>query len=332
MTAIGSIAAIDLHTHVVPMDLPGHAGDLPWPSIRHGTCGHAQVMVSGKLFREIDDRCWDTGRRAGDMEGMGIGRQVLSPMPELLSTWFPAPAAAELGRAVNATIAEMVAQAPDRFTGLGMVPLQDPDLAARELEHAVRVLGLRGVEIGTNVEGRPIGDAFFDPFFAAARALDAAIFVHPLRPAGMERLVGPPVLEQAVGFPCETALATASLITGGMLDRHPGLRIALSHGGGCFAQVLPRLQHVWSMAPGLRERCGEPQALARTLFYDSLVYDGTALRFLIDSFGIGQVAIGTDYPFTIMETEPVARIDGLGLSADDRERLLAGNARRFLGI
>lgn len=323
---------IDLHTHVVPASLPGHSGDLPWPSVQHRACGHARVMVAGKLFREIDERCWYPPRRIADMQAMGIGRQVLSPMPELLSTWFPAQAAADLGRAVNLAIAEMVAQAPDRFTGLGMVPLQDPGLAIRELEHAVGELGLRGVEIGTNVEGRAVGDAFFEPFFAAARALDAAIFVHPLRPAGMERLVGPPILEQTIGFPCETAFAAASLLTGGILDRHPGLRIALSHGGGCFAQVLPRLQHVWQMAPGLRERCGEPRALARTMFYDSLVYDGTVLRFLIDSFGIGQVMVGTDYPFTIMEAAPLRRIDELALMPADRDLLLAGNARRFLGL
>lgn len=331
MTAGG---AIDIHTHVVPAELPSYSGggDLPWPSVRHSACCKAEVIVSGKLFREIDDRCWNVDRRVEGMARMGVGMQVLSPMPELLSTWFPAAAAAQLGRAVNAAIAAMVAQAPDRFAGLGMVPLQDPELAARELEHAMRELGLRGVEIGTNVEGRAIGDRFFDPFFAAARELGAAIFVHPLRPAGMDRLVGPPVLEQVLAFPCETALAAGSLITGGTLDRHPGLRIALSHGGGALAQLLPRLQHVWSLAPKLQESCGAPVALARSLYVDSLVYDGTALRFLFDSFGTERVTIGTDYPFVIMETDPVGRIAALDLPPAERALVLSGNARRFLGI
>ena len=328
--------AIDVHTHVVPAHLPDPVaafGDIAWPSIQHTDNCHAKVIIQGKNYRDIENACWDVPRRTAEMTGMDVGCQVLSPMPELLSYWLPAKPAQILARHINETIAEMVRAAPDRFHGLGMVPLQDIELAIRELEYIVGSLGLRGVEIATNVNNVPLGHPSLEPFFAAAESLGAAIFVHPLRPVGMDRLVGPATLEQVVAFPCETALAVASAITGGLMQRHPGLRIGFSHGGGAFGQVLPRLQHAWSSFAAVKGAVKEePRLAARRMFYDTLVYDPTALRFLIDSFGLGQLMVGTDYPFTIMDREPTRRLAGLGLSDADADRLLFGNARRFLGL
>jgi aminocarboxymuconate-semialdehyde decarboxylase len=327
--------AIDIHTHVVPASLPPYLGavaDIPWPSVDHVDCRHARVMVSGKPYRDIEDSCWNTARRIEEMTEMGIARQVLSPMPELLSYWLPADDARRLGRHINGEIAAMVAEAPDRLIGFGMVPLQSVELAIEELIHLTVTLGLKGIEIGTNIEGKPIGHPDFAPFFAEAEARGVPIFVHPLRPAGMERLIGPPVLEQVVAFPCETAFAIASLMTSGIVAKHPNLRIAFSHGGGTFGQMLPRLQHGWTLAPGLQKAMPQsPRDLARTLFYDTLVYDPTVLRFLIDQFGIGQLMVGTDYPFAIMETRPIGRLGEIALSAGDIEKVTRENALRFLG-
>jgi aminocarboxymuconate-semialdehyde decarboxylase len=214
--------------------------------------------------------------------------------------------------------------------GLGAVTLQDPERAARELESIMRVPELRGVEIGTNVNGKPIGDPFFEPFFGAAEALGAAIFVHPLRPAGMERLVGPPALEQIVAFPCETSLAIASLITGGMLDRHPRLKLAFSHGGGAFGLVLPRLQHGWSVLPALRAQMPEPPvAYARRLSFDTLVYDRPTLRFLVEQFGADRMMVGSDFPFVIAEREPARFAHALGLDEAASRAIAWENAERF---
>jgi len=328
--------AIDVHTHVVLAKLPDPVasfGDIPWPSIQHTDSCHAKVIIQGKNYRDIENACWDVPRRTEEMTGMDVGSQVLSPMPELLSYWLPPKAAQILTRHINETIAEMVRTAPDRFHGLGMIPLQDMDLAIKELEYVVKALGLSGVEIATNVNGVPLGHASLEPFFAAAESLGAAIFVHPLRPVGMDRLVGPANLEQVVAFPCETALAVASAITGGLMQRHPRLRIGFSHGGGAFGQVLPRLQHAWSSFAAVKGAVKEePRQAAQRMFYDTLVYDPTALRFLIDSFGLSQLMVGTDYPFTIMDHEPTKRLEGLGLSEADADQLLFGNARRFLGL
>jgi len=327
---------IDVHTHVVPEHFPPYAGraaGAAWPSTVPAHACHRHVMLSGKVYRTVSDRCWDPALRAADMDGQGVARQVLSPMPELLSYWLDGADGGALARYLNEQIAAMVAQAPDRFFGLGAVPLQDLDRAVAELEHAIGTLGLAGVEIGTNVNGMALGDARLEPFFAAAERLGAAIFVHPLRPAGMERLVGPPNLEQIVAFPGETGLAAASLLTGGTLARHPGLRIALSHGGGSLAMLLPRLQHSWQTFAALREAVPEaPQAGARRLWVDSLVYDRLALEHLIERFGPTQVCVGSDFPFAIAEPDPVGRVAALSVDAALREQLLHRNAERWLGV
>ena len=266
------------------------------------------------------------------MDATGIGVQVLSPMPELLSYWFPAEDAVAFSRVVNGAIAEMVARAPTRFAGLGMVPLQDPELAARELERLMQD-GFRGVEIGTNVNGVAIGDPRFEPFFAAAEQLGAAIFVHALHPACLERIVGPPRLVPFVAFPGETNFAICSLITGGTLEKHPKLRLAFSHGGGTFAIVLPRLAQGWTISPALREIIKvNPRETARRLYYDTLVFEAKTIGFLIDMFGMSQLCVGSDFPFDGGDKEPLREIAKLALGAADLALIHEGNARRFLGL
>lgn len=327
--------AIDIHTHVVPYDFPAHPGggaSPRWPQMAATqNCRHRNVMIDGKVFRTVTDECWDVERRREAMAAAGIGRQVLSPMPELLSYWLSRDEALLLCRHLNDSIAGMVAQAPGSFAALGAVPLQDPDLAARELESLMSMGVFKGVEIGTNVNGTAIGDARFEPFFAAAETLGAAIFVHALHPAGVERLVGPPALMQLVAFPGETALSIASLITGGVLERHPKLRIAFAHGGGGFALTLPRLMFGWDQLKLAAATARSPIEQARSLFYDTLVYDAPTLRHLIATFGRTQLCVGTDHPFVIQDKTPVAGIDALGLDPADRELLIRGNAQRFLG-
>lgn len=326
---------IDVHTHVVPESFPaylGHRLDAPWPSMAPAHACHAHVMVSGAVYRTVSHQCWDCSVRLADMDRQGIGRQVLSPMPELLSYWLEPADGAALSRYLNEVIAGMVNEAPTRFTGLGAVPLQDVSTAIEELDHAVHGLGLAGVEIGGNINGEPIGAPRLLPFFEAAAEWGAAIFVHPLRPSGMDRLVGPAALEQVLAFPGETGLAAASMISGGTLDKVPGLRIAYSHGGGTLSMLLPRLRHAWKTLPPVREALGaDPLDAARRMYYDDLVYDADTIHRLIQVFGSSQLMIGSDYPFTIMDDDPAGRAGSLGLGVDTLRQLQAGNARRWLG-
>jgi aminocarboxymuconate-semialdehyde decarboxylase len=327
--------AVDVHTHVVPQSFPPYAGSASaaqWPTMAPAQACHKHVMLNGSVYRTVSQQCWDCAARCADLDGMRVARQVLSPMPELLSYWLPVEDGARMCRYLNEVIAEFVVLEPARFVGLGAVPLQDVDAAIAELDYARHSLRLAGVEIGTNVNGVAIGDARFEPFFAAAEAMGAALFVHPLRPCGIDRLVGPGLLEQVLAFPGETALAAASMITGGTLARHPKLRLAFSHGGGSLQALLSRLQHGWTTFGKLREEMPlEPRAAARTMYYDSLVYDPVTLQRVIDVFGSTQVMVGSDYPFAIMDRQPTAGIEALAFDNATRELLMWRNASRWLG-
>jgi len=293
---------------------------------------HRHVMISGKIYRTVSDGCWSVPRRIEDMSAMRVARQALSPMPELLSYWLPTPDAAALIRYLNEQIAAMVALAPERFTGLGAVPLQDVEAATRELEYLQKRLKFAGVEIASHVNGVSIGDARFEPFFAEAERRGAAIFVHALRPAGQERIVGA-FPEQAVCFPGDIALACASMITGGIAERHPRLRIAFSHGGGAMAILLPRLEHAWNAVPRARESLAEsPAATAKRFFYDHLVFDPAAVKFLVERFGASQILVGSDYPFNMGDPDPLGTLEKAGLDAASVAAVTAGNALRFLGL
>jgi aminocarboxymuconate-semialdehyde decarboxylase len=326
---------IDVHTHIVPENFPPYAGkgrDLPWPSMTAAHACHRHVMISGKIYRTVSEGCWSIPRRIEDMGGMRVARQALSPMPELLSYWLPMPDAGVLIRYMNDQIAAMAARAPGRFIGLGAVPLQDVEAAIRELEYLQKSLKFAGVEIASHVNGVSIGDARFAPFFAEAERMGAAVFVHALRPAGQDRIVGA-FPEQAVCFPGDIALACASMITGGIAARHPRLRIAFSHGGGAMAILLPRLEHAWNAIPKARESLAEsPATTARRFFYDHLVFDPAAVKFLVERFGASQVVVGSDYPFNMGDTDPLGTLEKAGLDAAALAAVTAGNAVRFLGL
>jgi aminocarboxymuconate-semialdehyde decarboxylase len=325
---------IDVHTHIVPEKFPPYAGkgrDVPWPSMAEAHACHKHVMISGKVYRTVSDGCWSTGRRIDDMGAMRVTRQVLSPMPELLSYWLPLDDAKSLIRYLNDTIASMVAVAPQRFVGLGAVPLQDVDAAVRELEYC-RTLGFAGVEIASHVNGTSIGDPRYEPFFAACEQSGAAIFVHALRPAGLERIVGP-FSEQAVCFPGDIGLACASMITGGIGARHPRLRIAFSHGGGVMSILLARLVRGWNVLPKAKETLPEsPAVTARRFYYDHLVFDPANVRHLVATFGESQILLGSDYPFAMGDPQPVKTLEAAELGAATLAAISSANAKRFLGL
>ncbi|RQR50015.1 amidohydrolase [Burkholderia sp. Bp9140] len=332
----GNCGCIDVHTHIVPHDFPRYLGgvpDVPWPSMAAAQPCHRHVMVSGKVYRTVSHHAWDVQQRVSDMDTAGIERQVLSPMPELLAYWMSPSDGAAMARYLNETTATMVAAAPNRLVGLGAVPLQDVDRAIVELDFAMHELGLSGVEIGGNVNGVPIGDARLRPFFEAAERWGAAIFVHPLRPVGLERLVGPAALEQVLAFPGEIGLAAASMITGGTLARLPRLRIAFSHGGGSLPILLHRLQHAWETIAPLRDAIEiAPRDAARTMYYDDLLYGADAVASVIRAMGPTQVMIGSDYPFAIMDKDAVARVADLDLHPEWVSLLRGRNAQRWLGL
>ncbi|NKM56408.1 amidohydrolase family protein [Rhizobium anhuiense] len=327
---------IDIHCHVVPARFPLPASGAPvrgFPSMVASDDCHATVVIDEKPYRTVSDACWVAERRLEDMDHCGIKLQAFSPMPELFGYWIETNAANDLVRHVNDAIAALVAEGEGRFVGLAGVPLQDIDLAIAELRRTLGTLGFRGVEIGSNINGVPVGDPRFHPFFAEAEKLGAAVFVHAVRPAGMDRLVGPAPLQQVLGYPTDVGLAAASVITGGLLLKFPKLRIAFSHGGGTLASLLPRLEQGYAAFPALKETMAEPpSAQARRLYVDSLVFDTDTLRRLVSVFGEERVLLGTDYPFNFRDQQPVARIEAAFADTGLRERLSFRNAQAFLAL
>jgi aminocarboxymuconate-semialdehyde decarboxylase len=330
------LCGLDVHSHFVPHDFPAYLGSkVPsrWPSMVPAQACHRSVMIEGKLYRTVSDKAWDAQRRVADLPEMGLAKQALSPMPELLSYWMDATDAQPLLRFLNEKIAEAVAESAGALIGLGAVALQDVDRAIAELRYVREELGFAGVEIGSNVDGVPIGDARFLPFFEACVALGAAVFVHAVKPTGMDRLVGPPQLQQVLAYPTDVGLAAASVITSNLLVRLPRLRIAFSHGAGTLAALLPRLQQGWQVFPGLRDTIApSPVEQARRLYVDSLVFDVPTLRHLVGVFGADRVMIGTDYPFNFHDRTPLQRIEEAAFDEATTARLVHLNAEHFLGL
>ncbi|MGZ5619167.1 MAG: amidohydrolase family protein, partial [Usitatibacter sp.] len=233
---------------------------------------------------------------------------------------------------INDHIASLCAQHPRRFIGLGTLPLQAPDLALRELERCVSGLGLAGVEIGSHVNDWNLSDPALFPVFARAEELGAAIFVHPWDMMGQAKMQKY-WLPWLVGMPAEVSLAICSLIFSGVLERLPRLRIAFAHGGGAFPGTLGRIEHGFHARPDLVavDNPRPPSAYLKRIYVDSLVHDARALRLLLEIFGPERIALGTDYPFPLGETQPGALIDSLELPPATRERLRAGTALEWLG-
>lgn len=325
---------IDVHCHVVPAALPQAptaALAARWPCMRCDGGGAATLMLGDTPFRPLDERSWSVERRLADMSAAGVAVQVLSPMPELLSYWIDIAGTEALCDAVNAQIAEMVAAHPRRFRGLGAVPLQDPARAAVLVRGLRERFGLSGVEIGSNVAGMLLGDPKLDPFWAAAEEAGVAIFVHAIHPIG--RAASPsPAFTNVVMFPLEIGMAAGALLMAGVPERFPGLRIALSHGGGALPAMLGRLDQGWLKGGRFGGAVVErPSETARRLFIDGNVYDAAHLHHLAGCAMPGQVFAGSDYPYRIMEDDVAGLIARAGLDAAAAMSVRNGAARRFLG-
>ena len=296
-------------------------------------------MIGDRVFREITDNVWDPQRRIEDMDCEKVSMQVLSTVPVMFSYWAKPHDALDLSRRLNDHIADVVRDHPKRFTGLATIPLQDPDLAASELQRCVRDLGLRGAQIGTHVDANRhfgridtlnLDNVSLQPVWSAAEELNAAIFVHPWDMLGKERM--PKYwLPWLVGMPAETSLAICSMVFGGLFERFPKLRVAFAHGGGAFPGTIGRIDHGFHVRPDLcapdnetnprkylasKNRKGE---LVPARFYvDSLVHDPDALRSLLKLFGPATRRAWLRLPIPVGRSTP-GQTDRLNETLDQRK-------------
>ena len=271
--------------------------------------------------------------RLKDMDRMGVDVQALSPSPFNCNYWAEPELGLAAAKLVNDRIAEMVAGHPERFVGLCTVPLQAPELAIVELERAVRKLGLRGVQIGADVDGEELAAPRFRPFFARAEELGILIFLHPSGYTEGARMVDH-YLINVIGNPLASTVAVSHLIFGGVLDAYPKLKLCVAHGGGYLPTYSGRMDHAYKVRPECRAALPKkPSHYLKKIHFDSLVFTPGHLNYLIGEYCAQRVLLGTDYPYDMAEPDPVGRVDEISrLKAADKKAILGGNAARLLGL
>jgi aminocarboxymuconate-semialdehyde decarboxylase len=325
---------IDIHTHIMPEQMPNWVkrfGYGEFIHLEHRNC-KACMMKGDKLFRVVENNCFDAGARLQDMDNTGVVIQVLSTIPVLFNYWAKPADGHETARFFNDHIAATVQAYPDRFMGIGTVPMQDTDLAIREMERCLKELHFPGLQIGSNINGENLGDRKFFPFYEAAEQLGCALFVHPWEMMGevqMEKYW----LPWLVGMPAETTRAICSIIFGGVLEAFPRLRIAFAHGGGAFPFTIGRIEHGFAVRPDLVaiDNPVNPRAYFNRIWVDSLVHDPMAMEYLLKVLPSDKICMGSDYPFPLGEHHPGQLIESLSLPDTVKEQLLYKNALDWLG-
>jgi aminocarboxymuconate-semialdehyde decarboxylase len=326
---------VDVHAHA--LILPAHElaigapGQAEAQAAEAATFGPQAMDVNRRQIGRILPLLTDLDARLAAMDASGVDVQLVSPSPQHYHEWADVPTAAKLTRTVNEGIAELCARRPDRLVGLGVVGLHHPELAVRELEYAVRVLGLQGVEISTSAGGRELSHPDLEGFWARAEELQALIFIHPWGCTLGHRL-DQHYLANTVGQPVETTLALSHLIFSGLFDRRPRLRVLAAHGGGYLPYYIGRSDHAWAVRPDARTAQRRPSEYLRRIFFDGLVYEPEILAALVARVGAEQVMVGTDYPFDMGVEDPLARLAAARLSPAEEALIRGGNAAALLDL
>ncbi|WP_375387054.1 amidohydrolase family protein [uncultured Amnibacterium sp.] len=325
---------VDVHAHVLlpalqalvaERDPEGFAAAQALDLRRQGA---ESTAVAGAMIRERFPRLTQVSRRLADMNATGVDVQVVSPSPSHYYAWADRALATDVAHAANRAVAELVAQAPDRLVGLGLVALQHPDLCAELLDDAL-AQGLAGVEISSFAPGVELSDERLEPFWARAAETGALVFLHPFGCSLDERL-DRFFLSNTVSQPAENAVALSHLIFSGVLDRHPDLRVLAAHGGGYLPTAIGRSDHAWHARPDAHTCAEPPSSYLRRLWFDSLTHSPVQLRALIDAAGADRVLLGSDYPFDMGTEDPVAAVQEADLEDAVSEAVLRGNAAALL--
>ncbi len=325
------MTVIDTHIHVIVPEITRAATGDAWCPQVVWEDGRQLVEFEGKRISSALREFCDIDRILAEQAAAGVDRLVLTPWSSLFRYDAPLDVSLRTGRIQNDALARLAAGHAPRVAALGTVPLQDPQAAADELARCLE-LGLKGVEIGTNVSGVYLGDDRFRPFWAAAERLGAVVQIHPVSGIGgaTNREY---YLWNAFANPAETALTTAHMILSGLLVDHPALKISLVHGGGHLPYQIGRLDRAYEMRPEARARLDAPPSrYLRKFYFDTVTHSPAALRFLIDLVGAGQVIVGSDYPFDMGTERPADIVTALGLPPAETAAILAGNAARLFDL
>ncbi|MFD8717640.1 amidohydrolase family protein [Streptomyces sp. NPDC059629] len=334
MTEPGSTPTIDVHAHLllpnVEEAVAGQPGLAKARALDARRNGPAALAVNGPMVGQRVPRLTDVAVRLAAMDEQGVDVQLVSPSPSHYHYWADAQLADRVCRLANDGTAQHCAKAPDRLYGLGLVPLQHPELAPALLDDALEQ-GLRGVEISSHAPGRELSDPAYEAFWARAEETGALVFLHPFGCTLDERL-DQWYLSNTVGQPTENAIALSHLIFSGVLDRHPGLQLIAAHGGGYLPTHLGRSDHAWRARPDAQACTREPSSYLRQLYFDSLVHDPHVLRELIRVAGADRVLLGSDFPFDMGTEDPLGALRAADLSDPDFHAVRGGTAAALLNL
>lgn len=325
---------IDIHTHIMPEKIPNWFEKFGYGEFihldHHKPCC-AKMMKGDKFFREIESNCWEPKDRIIDMSATDVDIQVLSTIPVLFNYWAKPAEGLETSRFFNDHICSCVTNHPDKFIGLGTVPLQDIDMAIKEMERCVKELKMPGIEIGSNINQLNLSDKKFDPFWEAAQDLNCSIFIHPWEMMGENEMMKY-WLPWLVGMPAETARAICSLIFGGVMEKYPNLKFAFAHGGGSFPATVGRVEHGWKVRPDL---CAidnpiNPRDYLGKFWVDSLVHDEVSFDVLLKTVGEDKICVGSDYPFPLGEHRPGELVESMDIPIETKQKMMFENAMNWL--
>jgi aminocarboxymuconate-semialdehyde decarboxylase len=335
------MGAVDIHHHYVPSEVIGEAkrhGKALGIEVSEDQDGTFRFSFNGGPWYPLLQGLTDEEARLAMMAKSKIALAALDPSTQLLGYHLKGEQAESWCRVYNECVKEFLKKYPDRFTAMAAVPIQEPERAAKVLEHAVAELGFRGAYIATNVNQRYYESETFDPFWAKAEELDVLVFMHPDNPAGTE-LMGSYGLRLVCGNPADTTLSLGLIIYSGVLDRFPNLKLCACHGGGFFPYHVSRFDREFVTGQQAIRRAGRPDipkctalpsAYFKNLYFDTLVYDVETLDFLRGKVGADHMMLGTDFPYVLGDWECVDKVEALPCSDAEKQAILEDNARKLL--
>ena len=331
----GKTLAVDLHCHVhtPEADELAKQTQVPAPDPLAFFGSQRTADRQRELRRELDRKLTSTEQRLADMDRMGIDVQAISTSPFQYYYRLEPDLCRQTSRLVNERLAQIVAAHPDRFVGLGTLPMQEPELAVAELEYCMKSLGFRGIEIGTNVRKLELSDPSFNAVFARAEELNAVVFLHPAGTTDTSRMKEH-FLTNVVGNPLDTTYALSHIVFGGVLERYPGLKFVAAHGGGYLGHYPARMDHAYRVRPECHDCIKRPPShYMKKIYFDTMVFGEKQLEHLVNLWGADRVVIGTDYPYDMGWYQPVDFVNGTkSLSRSQKEAIIGGTAAKLLRL
>ncbi|MFM1914721.1 MAG: hypothetical protein RLZZ531_390 [Bacteroidota bacterium] len=326
---------IDMHSHIIPKNLPNWTEKFGYGKfiyLNHNEDRSADMMQGGQFFRRIKENCWDEDLRLGEYEQFQTQTQVVCTIPVLFSYWAEPKHGLELSEYLNDHIADLVAKYPKNYIGLATIPMQDTELAIKELERA-KAIGHVGIQIGSNINDENLSEERFFPIFEACERLGMAVMIHPWQMMGFDSMKKY-WLPWLVGMPAETSRAACSMIFGGVLERLPNLRVCFSHAGGSFLPTLGRIEHGFNCRPDLVaiDNNVNPRDYVGKFWVDCITHDIDALKYILKMLGSKRVCLGSDYPFPLGDLEIGKFIEESDLSTQDKENIFSNSTLEWLNL